>query len=199
MVSAIRGDLFRSRPFPFLTSNAPRLHRLISRHQGLDSRSSFSHSTCTRRGVRGRTTNSPRYFVEANPRYIRLVASPISYSISVSYYHTHSIYLLQIPLDDGRGREPAHRGATDATDFAGGSRKRRTRRRRKRRRPISGDERMAPAPTPPATATAATAMTPSAERCSLWRISFAGWRGGAPLVSTALDSLRPSVPLLSPC
>ena len=47
-----------------------------------------------------------------------------------------------------------------------GAQGRRTRRRRKRRRPISGDERMAPAPTPPATATmATTAMTPSAVLC----------------------------------
>ena len=195
MVSATRDEFVLCCSVTCFLFIALRFHRPSSPHTRLDMRCSFSHSTCTRRGVRGRTTNSPRYFVEANPRYIRLLASPISYSISVSYYHTHSIYLLQISMDEVESLRLGE--AADATDSAGRSRKEDEEKNKKKEVDNRCHGRMAPAPTPPATATTAmatTAMTPSAVFCG----EFHSLGGGAPLVSTSLDSLPPSVPLSPP-
>ena len=62
MVSAIRDDLVLCFSVTFLTYNAPRIHRLIYRDRRPASRPSFSHPTCTRREVRGRTGNSRAQF-----------------------------------------------------------------------------------------------------------------------------------------
>ena len=88
-------------------------------------------------------------------------------------------------------------GAADATDFAGDSRNDDEKNKKKEEVDNRGHGRMAPVPTPPATATTAmatTAMTPSAGLCG----ESHSLGGGAPLVSASLDSLSPSVPLFPP-
>ena len=182
MVSAHRDEFGLSCSVHISLINAPRSHRPISPHTRLDSRSSSSRSTCTRRGVRGRTTNSPRYFVEANPRYIRLVASHISYSISVSYYHTHSIYLLQIQLGNERGREPAPRGGCRRDRFGWGLKQ------GERGGEDVGGGRQSRSRADGTSTNAASNGDDGdgddgddTERRSLWRISFAGWWGSARL------------------
>ena len=117
----------------------------------------------------------------------------------MSYYNAHSIYRLQIPLGDGRGREPATRGGCRRDRFGWAPKERgRQEKYKKKNNKEEADVRV----TADGTCTNAASDgfdgdgDDTERRAPFFVANFIRWvaRSGAPLVSTSLDSL-PSAPL----